>query len=423
MAQYNTTSSLNGLFKSVYGDDYKSLMPETAKLLKMLPFKQAQRIGKKFEFPVLLSREHGVTYLNAGDGVQTLNDHVASVMKNVEVDGAQIIARAAIDYEAAAKAQSGKEAFVNATELLVENLLESISYRQEISFLYGQSGIGVADSSANVDTTHTVVTLTVASFAPGIWAGSEGAKLHFYNVGGSTLVSSSADAIFNIDSVDLDNRTITLSGTTTGIGALDTALGSADRDIYFYNSKGKECAGLDKIITNTSSLFGIDASSFALWKGSSYAAGGVALTMAKVLAAVGKAVAKGGLNEKVVCLVNPVTWGNLNSDQAALRKYDNSYKSMKGENGFESILYHGQNGEIEVISHPMIKQGEAFIFPPKRVKRIGASDITFQTPGREDEIFLQLPSSNGFELRSYAHQAIVCECPAKMVKITGIVNS
>jgi len=423
MAQYNTTSSLNGLFKSVYGDSYKSLMPETAKLLKMLPFKQANKIGKKFEFPVMLSREHGVTYLASGDGVTTLNDHISSVMKNVEVDGSQMIARAAIDYEAAAKAQSGKDSFINATELLVENLLESISYRQEISFLYGQSGIGVADSSVNTDSTHTVITLTVASFAAGIWAGSEGAKLNFYNVGGSTLVSSGSDSIFVIDSVDLDNRTITVSGTSTGIAALDTALGSADRDIFFYGAKTKECAGLDKIITNSTSLFGIDASSYALWKGSSYSAGSAALTMAKVLSAVGKAVSKGGLNEKVVCLVNPVTWGNLNSDQAALRKYDGSYKSNKSDNGFESIIYHGQNGEIEVLSHPMVKQGEAFIFPPKRVKRIGASDITFQTPGREDEIFLQLPSSNGFELRAYAHQAIVCEMPAKCVKITGITNS
>lgn len=420
MAQYNTTSTLDGFFKVVYGDSHIAAVPENLYLVKNIDFREAEKIGDKFQVPVLLTREHGVTYLASGDGVTTLNDSVAAVSKKAQVDGAQIILRGQMDYEAAAKAQTSKAAFMNTTELLTQNLVESASNRLEMMFLYGQTGLGTTASSVNTDSTHTVVQLTSASWAVGIWSGMEGAQVNFYN--GSSIVSSGADAVFTIDSVDVDNKKLTISGTSTGIAALDTSIGSGARTIYFKGAYGKECAGLDKILTNSGSLFGIDASTYALWKANTYSAGSAALTMAKVLAAVAKAVGR-GLREDVVCLVSPTTWQNLNSDQAALRGYDKSYSASQAESGFEAIVYHGQNGRIEVMSHAMVKEGEGFIFPKKRVKRVGAQDLSFKTPGRSDEIFLHLPDKNAYELRIYGNQALFIEHPARCVKITSIVNS
>jgi len=40
MATNNTTSTLTGLFKEVYGDDITKLLPEVAKLQKRVPFKE-----------------------------------------------------------------------------------------------------------------------------------------------------------------------------------------------------------------------------------------------------------------------------------------------------------------------------------------------------------------------------------------------
>src|SRR5690606_37313506 len=126
------------------------------------------------------------------------------------------------------------------------------------------------------------------------------------------------------------------------------------------------------------------------------------LTFGKILTELSKPVARGGLDEKVVVEVNPRTWANLASDLAALRMFDDSYKKDKGEIGVESLLYIGQNGEIEVISYNIVKRGEAFVFPPKRCKRVGAQEISFQTPGsKEGEIFLHLPNNAGFEMRAY----------------------
>ena len=420
MAQTNTTSTLDGFFKTVFGDKHIDAVPENLYLVKNVDFREAEKIGAKFSVPVLLSREHGVTYLASGDGVTTLNDSIAAVSKKAEVDGAQIIMRGQIDYEAAAKAQTSKAAFMNTTELLVQNLIDSSSNRLEIMFLYGQSGLGVAATSANSSATKTVLQMTTATWAVGIWAGMEGAALDLYKTSDNSKINSNAAAY--IESVDVENKKLTITGNATDIAAIDTHLGSGDANLFFRGAYGKECVGLDKIMTNTSTQFGIDASAYSLWKASTHSCDSAALTMAKILSAVGKAVGR-GLRQDVVVLVSPVTWQNLNSDQATLRKYDSSYSSSKAESGFEAIVYHGQNGKIEVLSHAMVKEGEGFIFPKKALKRVGAQDLSFKTPGREGEIFLHLPDKNAYELRIYGNQALFCEAPAKCVKLTNIVNS
>ena len=404
MAQVNTTATLDGLFKRVYGEDILRLQPDSAIIQKLVKFRESEKIGKSYEVPVILSSEQGATYMAAGDGAVTLNSSIAATLKNATVDAAQILFRGQLDYESAAKAEKSDKAFRNATELLIENLMESATKRQEIAFLYGQTGIATVASLSS-----QVITLTTGQMAPGIWAGSENMIIDVYQ--GSTGTVRQAGLV--VSSVDLDLRTVTVTGTTTGIVSGDT--------IYFKGAYGKECAGLDKIITNSGSLFGVDASVYALWKGSVFGAGSAALTMSKILSAVAKAVAKGGLNEDVVALVHPQTWMNLNADQSALRNYSDN--SSKAQNGFNEIEYSGMNGKIRVIAHPFVKESECFIFPPKRVKRVGTREFDFNTPGRSGEMFLHVPDVNAYELRLYSGQSLFIEAPAKCVKINAIVNS
>ena len=81
MAQANTTSTLDGLFKVVYGEGPINAIPEVAILQSKIKFKQTERIGKSYNFPVILSSEAGVTYLAAAAGVSTLNDSIAAQLK------------------------------------------------------------------------------------------------------------------------------------------------------------------------------------------------------------------------------------------------------------------------------------------------------------------------------------------------------
>jgi len=420
-----TPSELTGLFKEAYADVIQNLVPEVAKVIKMVPFiERDKEEGNKYHQPVIVSNEHGFTYAGPSAGAFALNDAVSMNMQDAQVEGSQILLRSALSYDAAAKASNSKKAFVKATELLVENMMESSAKRLELSCLYGRSGLGKCASSANASATTTLVTLTTAYWATGIWSGSETAKVNFYT-SNTTLVSSGADSIFTVTQVDANNRKLLITGTATGITALDAAIlaNANDVDIYFNSSFAKEMYGLDQILSNTSAtLFNISATDYNLWAGNVFSVGNVALTMGKLLIGVSKAVQR-GLNEKVVCLLNPDTWANVNSDLAALREYDGSYRRERAENGVENITFYHQNGAIELVSHNCVKEGEAFVFPPKKVRRVGAQDISFKTPGREDEIFLHLPSNAGFELRTYTDQAIFVETPARTVKLTNIVNT
>lgn len=417
-----TPNELSGLFKQVYGDDIQSLIPEAAKVVKMIPFVEREKeTGDYYHQPVVLTLEHGITYAGATDGAFALNAAIAMNTKDAQIRGSQMLLRSSLSYDAASKSSGGnKKAFKKATELLVENMMESMMKRLEIAVFYGGSGIGMADTSANASGTSTVLQLSTASWATGIWAGMEGAKISLYKTSDGSLLNSNATLVVTV--VDVVNRKVTVTGNSTDISAIDTWLGSGDADIYFYGAKGKEMTGLNTIITNTGTLFNIDAGAYQLWRGNTYSAGSAQATMGKILNGVGQAVQK-GLDEKVSCFLNPNTWANIASDLAALRKYDGSYDKKKGVNGFEAITFYSQNGEIELVSHNVIKEGEAFVFPTKRVKRIGSQDVSFKTPGREDEIFLHLADNAGFELRLFTDQAVFVETPARCVKITNITNS
>lgn len=425
-----STTDLDGLFKTVYASEIEKLVPEASKLIQMVPFSADEKIGDHFEQPVILTYEHGVTYAGPDAGAFTLNDAISMKMKPAQIDAYQHLLRASMDYESAAKAASGGErAFKKATDVQVENMMESITKRVELDLLYGQIGVGVGDSSANASATTTVVTMVTSSWASGIWAGMENAKVQFFKQSDGSLVSSSTDAIFTVTSVDVDNKKITFTGTATGISALDTALAAGDCDIYFNGAQTSanvfnQMPGLVKIITNTGTLFNISASTYNLWKGNSYNSSG-ALTLGKILSALALPTGR-GLDEKVTVLLNDRTWANIASDQAALRKYDASYDSERAKNGMRAITFYSQNGEVELQPYNCMKEGEALAIPLKQCKRIGATDITFTLPGSTPEnprFFRELADSAGFEYRVYSNQAIFVKKPARCLRITGIVNS
>ncbi len=425
MATYNTTSTLDGLFKVVYGQGPVNAIPEVSILQKEIPFEKADKIGKSYNFPVILTSEAGVTYLAAGAGVSTLNDAIAAQLKEASVDANQIIIRGQMDYESAAKAVKSKEAFKSATEMLVMNLQETGSKRVETAMLYGQSptGLGATSSSTNASSTSTVITMTAASWSPGIWAGSENSAINFYKVSDDSLVSSGDNAIFTISAINYTDKKLTVTGTSTGISALDTAIAAGSCYIHYKNAKSAEMVGIDKIVLNTGSLFGISAASYSLWSGSTYGFGSAAATTAKLLNMAGQAVSKGGLMGEAAILLSPKTFMNVSGTMTDLRRQNGGQKEVNGIAGFETITLMGPNGKLNLVPHPMVKEGECFLVPYKIMKRIGSQEFSFETPGRKDELFLHIPDKNAYELRSYCAMAIVCQKPAQLVKGTGIVNT
>lgn len=427
------TGDLNSLYKVAYASGVEDLLPWQAKLADMIEFVPSEmQNGKHYEQPVTLTAEQGFTYSLDTQSAYTLNDSIGMAMQSAVVPGADIVLDSTIGYNQAARASHNATSFKSVMGTKFENMLKSASHRLEIAMLYGNTAIASAALQSVATTDPLAIVIDTASWATGIWSGMENAQVVFVLAADNTAVDSLRS--YTVERVDVENRTVYFgpgtAGTPGALNTLETAIEANALNIHFYGSCSgsagtfayAEMAGLKKIITNSGSLFGINASDYDLWKGNSVTVSGQ-LTMAKVLSSVSKAVQR-GLDEDVVCFVNPQTWADLASNLAALRRYDGSYSKAEAKNGSKEIVYYGQNGEIKIISYNIVKEGDCFIFPVGKTLRIGARKLGLNDPTRQDEeIFFTIPGKAGVGVRAYTNQAIFVEAPAQCVYISGIVNS
>ena len=60
MAGENTLGTLQGLYKKVYAENVKNLIPDNIKFSKEIQFaKKNKRVGESYNQPVVLKSEHG----------------------------------------------------------------------------------------------------------------------------------------------------------------------------------------------------------------------------------------------------------------------------------------------------------------------------------------------------------------------------
>lgn len=413
------TNVLDALFKKVYGDGTIKAVPDFAKIMKRVPFSSREKLGDEYVIPVLLQNEHGFSYGEAGDSDFALNPAVAGKVLQAKIKGYMIVLRSKLSYEDVFKAsQAGEAAFEAATSLVVENMQRSFAKRQELSFWYGQQGLAEISSVSGSGTTRAWV-ITAASWAPGMWSGMKDCRLDVYSATSASATQRNTSDPVVIVSADLPNKTLNVSGD-----AGDLTASVAGDEIYFYGARTesahKECAGIDKILANTGTLFNIDASVYELWKASSETSVG-AISMLAVLNGVASA-ANIGLEEDCELYLPTKRWNTLMTDQAALRRHGAQVR--KAENGFEAICFYSTNGKVDVIAHPMLKEGSGYNLPnpSKRMMRVGATDITFQRPGLQHQIFRELADNAGYELRAFSDQAIMIQIPAHATLYTGITD-
>ncbi len=417
-----TTSDLNGNFKEAYADKIEDLLPEDSQLTKAIKFQgKDKELGDKYNQPVIVRSEQGFTYSRPNSGAFDINPTSTMKMQNALVDGFIIIEQSNVAYETVARS-TNVNAFRNAVDLIMEDAMEAFGRRLEIALLYGQSptGLGTINTSTNVDATHTTISFATGAWAGGMWTTLEGASLDIYPP--TTGVALNTVGPMIISSIDLTNKTITVSGAAADITAIDagTTVNGGYPRFYAAGTDGAdEAVGLDKILTNTGTLFNINAATYSVWKANTYAVSG-ALTLAKIQSGVATAASR-GLSEDVSLYVNPAVWQELSTEQVTYRQMDSSYSDKEAVNGFEALCFYSQNGKIMVYAHKYVKEGEAYCLPTSRAVRIGSSDVSFKMPGMDDSMmFTPLSANAGFFFRIYSQQSLFIETPAKCIKFTSI---
>jgi hypothetical protein len=397
MATTNTTTTLASRLKTVYPEGITQLVPSSTELMKRLKFRKDLQTGEQAQFDVQLTHELG---FSVGSGEITLNAAIAQETAKAQVQGYQVILRSRVTYDVISRAKESKAAFAKFNSDKFIPMVESFRKREEVLAMHGRVGLAVVQS---VDT--GVITIKANSWCPAMWCGMKGAVLEAFT---ATTGGSQHNGDLTISAVNIANRTITVTGTSTSV---------VENDILFFkNHRGAEPVGLWAIARNTGTLYNIAANTYELWAANAYDVGTSALTFAKILEASAMSANK-GCDEPLLCLVPPKAFQKLSADQGSLREYGVNYNKAKGENGFESLVFHGATGPIEIMPHLYSKEGESVMFPERYTYLIGSSEATNQV-GKDGDIIFDLESTNTKEMRTYAEWTVFCEKPGYITYLT-----
>lgn len=406
-----TIQSLDQFTKQLYADKVQDLVPDFELLMKGIPFVSAEKqAGGDYVQPVILSRDHGVTFHGKNDAQLKLEAPIAAIIDSASIRPSAMTMRAMLSYTSASRLTGGPRAFVNGTSYIVESLVQSFAAIMEQIHWYGGMGLGkISVVSSNT------VTIAAAEWASGVWVGGEGMLVDIYRAGAKVATTE-------VTQVDIINKQLTLANAS-GLLANDV--------IFRKGSYGLESLGAHYILQNTGSLFGIDASQRKLWEANRYDCSGAALSFEKVSEGIAKAYGRGLLG-KMKLYVSPVTFSTMFPDFKTVKSVDTFSSRVFNDESQLKTLEHGVNAikffinsvEVEVIASPYVKEGYAFGLSDEGWVRVGSRDLSLGTPGMpEGSYWMQAQDYSALELRAFTDQALFCTKPARQILFTNIVNS
>lgn len=430
----NQFQSVQGNFKKVYGD-LSSLLPLGYKIQEKIKFDKMAKIGESYNIAVVLSREGGVTLAGSAGGVTSLNPATAGAVSQALVRSSEILLPSYIPFSVIARSQGAPEsAFIKSTSLIVKNNLQSHQDYMESLLLYGQADAGlgyvsyatatyrgvsltagagtingVTFATGGVDTTNNYILLAPGQFASGIWVGRVGTPICQVATATNAIVGQGKIVAVNSQYgyIKVDFTPVAASSATS------------HKLCFPGMESASEFVGINKILSNTGSLFGIDAGAYELWKGTQYAVSSVKLTFSVLQDAMAAAVNQ-GLDGDVVAYCNPRSFAKLVTDQAALRMYDSSYSKSEMSNGSESLTFWGMAGKMEIVPHRYVKEGECYLLHIEDWMRPGSQDIQMKVNGADGELISLLENQTAYRFMTYSDTAVICSAPAKSVLISGI---
>ncbi len=404
-----TVSSLNGSFKQRHLPKLENLVTEDKQLVRFIPFEEGIKEGALFRQPVYLTQPHGITFA-ASDSAPTLVAPIAAQTKELSFDAYQMIMRERISYDAADRMASSDAAYITSTGDLPTWLRLAHLHYVELMLWYGQSSDGIG-TIATSGISGNVVTITVAQWAPQIWVGSENMRLDVYN--STTFVRT-----VQVSSYDLDSGTITLDSTAS------LAAGYA---FHPAGSYGNSFRGIDDIVTETTSQFGQNPTTYNLLKGISQTCSSGTLKFKTAMYGLAKARAK-GLSKTAWLFLSEFSFPDLVDEvEAARTDPQRAGKEMRGttiERGADAMTINSPNGKLVIQVSSYCKKGAAFgLVKDGSWSRYGTSDVTFRVPGSKDaEFYMHLQEVAGYELRSWSNFANYTPRAGSNVKFTNIVN-
>ena len=428
----HTVTTLDAFYKEVYADNISKLIPDHEMLMKNVPFvKNSQKNGGSYNQPVILTRDHGISFLG-DDSTQTLLDAVPAVQKNASVKGAGKVMKTQISNMAVSRAVQGPRAFVDGVGYAIRSLTESFANKQEASHWYGDNGFGYA-TAATADLASDFLEFAAEDWAPALWIGAEGMPVDIYSVTGAlTDLGRTTNALVvdgtTISKVDMINRRLYFASVS----------GMSDGNVYAVCAKdqvGYDSTGILEILANSGSLFGISAATYPLWQANQYSVGSAALNFAKVSDAVSIGMGR-GVRGPLKGVVHSTVFRQLFPDFLTLKDTaptaTNSRNASRRFNSAADVqnVVHGTDGVsftingIKVVfeSSEYLIPRQACLLDMATLARVGSSEIRAGSPSVSDDgrAFFEIESKAVTEFRMFSDQGLFCEAPSRNIIMHGI---
>lgn len=422
-------------YKNIYGE-FKDLVPSELKLCNLVKFAAGDKqIGREFHEPVVLSMEGGFTYGGTAASIFDLNKYVGLSIQDAKVVSVEMVLRSAISVGAVNRSAKDSNSFKRGLKLLIGNMQKSMYHRLEVALFYGQDSIGLVET-ATVDTGDTSlieIKIQDAEWASGIWVGTNKHKIDALNPALSVKRAHVGAAAMIVASYSFETKTVVLQTVDAqGQPTTNASTTIAPGDKLFFQGEviagvtptHLNMKGLKSIAEERVSLFSISNASLPLFQGNIVDCGTQAtpakLDFKTVEKAAARSAEKGVMSTNATCLVSVDQWNDLLEDQAAKRRYSGA-EVGKLKEGARELEFFGQTGAISIVPSTYVKGGYSFVFDPKDLSRIGATDVTMEPPGFEGDPIRYLEEANGYQARAYSDQALFTSKPGSISIIRYIL--
>lgn len=417
--------SYEGLYKTVYTDKVVTeMIPNRMLFHKLYQRQNADKLGLDFVVPVELSREGGGTSNATTAEAYNLNPAVARTVQQARIESASYTHRSVMGYKQITSAleaakpggRAGKEAFVNLTKDTARAQVNAATHDAEIQYRWGcgtsaDDAAGALDNLGEVASTSQdsagvyTLTLVPATWCTAFWVANEGrlVDVRAVTTGATRLATTPA----TLTQVTPQSFQIQLTGTEADLAAI-----AAGDHLFFgaptVSNYNNEMVGLQKILQNEGSLFGIDAAMWSLWKGNQFSAQNNPLSFGLIQQAEEYAASL-GYDGPLCVKCGVASWNDLMEDEAALVEHVGGEKNVYAR-GASEVVFKGQTGVTKVYSDNLMKRGYAMIVPQKEVRRLGANEGTFNMAGTP--MIRQMDDMSGLEKRYFWDKAIYLRTPA-----------
>jgi hypothetical protein len=443
MAQEVSNSQIQQIFKKVYGG-LVNLIPKNDLIEALFPYSNVGAVGEEFIQAFIMGDEVGATWGGTQDEAFRINPAISGTTVQGSIKPTQFMLSSVLSNGFLSRsAQGGEKAFFKATQHVMKNHLESHAKLRSIEKIYGQSQFGLGTVSFaptgtvyrgveysgsgditlsrkgttpigfvdGVNTVEKAILFSPGQFASGFWIGKKGIIVEQVELSTNTVVARGSlvkvDAALGVIYVDF----VPVAAT-----------GANSHAIMYDGWKDKKCmVGLEQIITNSETLFGIDARKFDLWNGQVIDLNQKRFNLQATQEGVSQAIDAGGLEGDIEVMVGNRTFAKMVTDQAALRKFDASYDSGEAKNGFEAITFYAANGACTIRSSNKIKEGQAFGIQKDKYVCSGSQAPSFKVMGGiGEEIIFPLQEQAGHMVRSFSDMYLICNSPATQILWTGL---